>query len=153
MANPKHDEKKKPEAEVIPPGKSAAVVIPTGDAAVAALNSMLGGKFKVARQVTLPLLKQVDNVPFAVRIQTKAKDAAKLKNDKSDRTPPKTMEVINLETGELMTLIANAAMLSGLESVYGDDGYVGKAFGMVSVKRAHKEKTMREYKILELSEV
>lgn len=115
------------------------------------LETQLGKPVKVKRNVTLPVLRQHDGRPIAVQFDSPIKQAKKLDGDTSDRNPPKVASVIDLSSGELMTLICNAAMVSALEREYPDEAYVGKQFAMVSMKRPHKgERSLREYSIREI---
>ena len=115
------------------------------------LEQVLGRKVKIVKNVTLPVLRQHDGVPIAVQFDSEIKQAVKLANDDSERQPPKIANVIDLQTGELCTLICNAARVSALERMYPDEKYVGKQFAMVSRKRPHKgERTIREYAIREI---
>lgn len=115
------------------------------------LETVLNKPVKLVRNVTLPVLRQRDGAPIAVQFNSKIVQGTKLEGDTSERQPPKLATVIDLKTGELCTLICNAAMVSALERMYPKAEYVGKQFAMVSMKRPHKgERTIREYSIREI---
>lgn len=127
-----------------------------------AVDQLLGGlhlgggiKVKAVKAVTRPVLRQLDNVPIAVKIMTAIRAGEEFvrqsRAGEAVMKPADICFVVNLETGEEQTLVANAAMKSALERAYPGEGYVDHAFAMISHKRAHKEgKQIREYLIKEL---
>ena len=102
---------------------------------------MLTG-FKKLKNVTMPMLKLIENEPAYVKILTpltvspelKTRDGKKIESDKK---PPELLDVINLKTGESMRLIANAVLAGLLESNYPDHTYVGHSFEFI--REAMKE--------------
>lgn len=118
--------------------------------------------------VTRPVLKQADGVPVAVqvisRIHKSPRFADEFPDEKPDSEkekpkgddapptePPHVFFVINLQTGEEQTMIANAALRSALERTYPRFGYLTKCFGIISRKVQHKgTKSIREYMVREL---
>lgn len=125
-------------------------------------------KFKVKAHLTVPLLKVVDNVDYAVTFETPivkadATPARKVfeeftnpdtgvieKREKQvqQKEPPSTAQVTDLYTGTRKQLIVGSVMLSELQKKYKDDSYVGKSFAFKVFTLAGKQ-----YKGIELAEV
>jgi len=103
----------------------------------------------VVKQVTLPILKKVDDVTAYVAItgkiftgkQVSGKDAEKME-------PAQLANVVNLETGEECQIICNSVLKSTLEENYENASYVGKAFAITQYKVAGKR--YKNYKISEI---
>lgn len=93
-------------------------------------------RFKKVRNVTLPLLKMVEN--HAVYIKSMGvMFVGKQIDDKKE--PATLMNVVNLETGEEMQIIVPTVLKGILSEEYPDDGYVGKSFEIILHK--HMDKT------------
>ena len=118
--------------------------------------------YEVAEQVTRSVLRQEYDVPFTVEFETAAADSEKFEGDNSKKQPPRVAHVINLETGELQTLIMNKVLESELERYTGGSimspkgGYKGMAFAIVGFAPRGKDaqdgtdRRYRTYRILEL---
>lgn len=132
----------------------------------------LGFEFEVVRHVTREQLKPVEGVPFFVEIEGIIKDAPqdteeqikrRAKKDKdgnliapapvSDRKPPRLVDIINLETGQVMNMIAPAVLEGELEKTYPNDSYVGKTFRMVRLPMKKKGSTGEGYSLWSVQEI
>lgn len=141
--------------EIASTGANLPAVFKTGaaaDAIIASLNLPSSVKVVGIKSVTRPVLKQVDNIPIAVKIISPIRKGEIFKQEgRDDMKPADICFVVNLQTGEEQTLVCNAALKSALERTYEDDGYNGRYFAIISQKRPHKEtRTIREYFIKEL---
>lgn len=118
-----------------------------------------GTEFKVAQQVTVPVLKHDSDETIAVRIDTPivAEDQFDTKIDEETGEIVKQTfkgkinvgRVTELTSGQLFQYVFNAISASELRSAYPNDGYVGKCFlikklGVVAGKR------YKEVQILEI---
>lgn len=108
-----------------------------------------------AKAVTRPVLRQHDGIPLAVKIISEITESQVFEGQKrSGEAIQKAADichVVDLSTGEEMTLIANAAFKSALLREYPNGDYVGRYFAFVSQRRPHKDgKMIREYLIKEL---
>lgn len=139
--------------------KSRSVTTTAAPTSADALLSTLeiGGGIKIVgtKAVTRPVLRQEDGVPVAVKIISSIMSSEiferKSHQGEAIMKPADICHVVNLATGEEMTLICNAAFHSALTREYPDDAYVGKYFAFVSQLRPHKEgRRIREYLIKEL---
>lgn len=94
----------------------------------------------IIKRVTMPTLKLMPDVPAYVKILEpifKAKEQ-KLKEgekEKDRKKPPMLFNVINLETGEAMQLVAGAVVQSEITESYPKDAYVDKCFMIVKGKK------------------
>lgn len=128
--------------------------MPSGMSKFAGLK-ILGANVVDVATVTRPVLRQVDNVPNAIRILSHIYKGQEIKRKRSGGTqmaPANLCEVINMETGEEMLFIANKIFQSELDRAYPNQGYVGKYFAVVGVKGAPKSdssKSLRRYDIME----
>lgn len=132
-----------------------------GAAPQAPHNVKLPEGFTTKRQVILPVLSlQVDQpriVKFleAMRIsavkaspESAARAKAEGKGDQKEK-PATVAPVVDMQTGENLTLIVPAVLEANLKEQYPDDGYVGKGFYvMKKAKRPGKR-----YFDFEISEV
>lgn len=91
---------------------------------------------KIVQAVTLPILKKVDDVAIYVTIQTKIILGKEMpaKEGEKQQEAAHLCNVINLETGEEMQMIANAVLKGSLEEKYPDESYVGKSFKILQMK-------------------
>ncbi len=93
-------------------------------------------QFKKVRNVTLPLLKLVENKPAYFK-PTGAMYLGKAIDDKKE--PATLLNGINLETGEECQIIVPTVLRGILTEEYADDAYVGKSFEIILHK--HMDKT------------
>lgn len=141
--------------EVMPPEKSkGAVALATSlDPLLALLAGETGRKIKVLSHVSVPVLPQRDNDPIWVKFTSIIRQAVNRENaegKKSDKLAPKIATVVNLKTGEVNTLVCNAAMVSGLADSFPNDTYVDKCFAMVSMlKKGAGDRNVRQYRIIQ----
>lgn len=114
-------------------------------------------KINRLRRVTVPLLKQKDEVEYFIKFIAPYEKASEIKrSSRSDRAeregqkkePPYLARVINLETGEEMDIIVNAVLKSTLDDEFPDNGYVGKSFEIVRHSIAG-----RDYKTYDVTEI
>lgn len=113
-------------------------------------------KIKTLKRVTLPLLKQEDEKEYYVKFTSKfylGKDIdgnSAGDNQEGKKNPPHLAQIINLETGREMELIANAVLKKNIEEVYPDDSYVGKCFEIV--RHNIQGKNYKGYDIAEIAD-
>jgi len=94
---------------------------------------------KIIKRVTMPTLKLVPDEPVYVKITdpiytAKERIAAEGKK-KDERKPPKILNIINLETGEAMQLVAGVVVVSEITETYEKDSYVGLCFMITKGKK------------------
>lgn len=97
--------------------------------------------FRVVKHVTRPLLKITDNKQYYIMFENPLKQAEQVKNPKTGADgnvvpPPFIIDVLNLEDGISMQMVANEVLKSELEKQYPDATYVGKYFEIVKNTRA-----------------
>lgn len=108
------------------------------------MNAPHALKFKIARHVTVPLLKVPDNgTPVYVKITGEiftAKETGEGRNrgsatpavpgqePKAKVQPPKLAHVVNLETGQVQQIIVGAILESELNDTYPNASYLNKSF-------------------------
>ena len=120
--------------------------------------------FVKVRSVTRPLLKMDDvgGKAIYVTVQSAVKDAKPQSGGKTEApllengqpnpkymAPPRLLDVLNLETGEEMTIIANKVLETELQETYPGDGYVGKSFEIVK----HKSDAGKRYATFGIAEI
>lgn len=124
--------------------------------ALASVKSPGGRTFKVAKQVTRPILTQKENDPIFVLFTSKMKVAelqGKVKEGEEALPPPMIAEITNLDTDQLMMLVCGKVLERELNQKYPNDSYINKGFRLVSVLASVKGKAgqrMRLYDIQEL---
>lgn len=101
-------------------------------------------KFKVTRNVTLPTLSlkegQIVFVRFEEPIYVGKKVEPKAGDTSKQKEPPHLVNVVDLETGELKTLILNTVLKSTIDEAYPNGAYVRKSFRVEKLpKKAGKE--------------
>lgn len=116
--------------------------------------------FKIKTWVTRSVLKQEHGVPFYINIErpiylsTMDPENSEYKDAAGNGVVPEIIDVVNLETGELQVVIANTVLASELRRSYPDDSYVGKLFGVQTLKPGRgnhgADKRYAMYKIIEL---
>jgi hypothetical protein len=115
-----------------------------------------GLKFKVKKNVTLPLLKLEDGGAIFIRADEPIFLAKEIEGTRARKNaegqvqqPPHLLNVTNLETGEQMQIIANEVLKSTLEDAYPDTSYVGKSF-RVERKPIQKGKKYATFTVAEI---
>lgn len=120
---------------------------------------MANAKFKpvIIKRVTMPTLKLVTDVPVYVKIldkifKAKAQKLKEGEKEKDRKEPPMIFNVVNLETGEDMQLVAGAVVQSEICETYLKDSYVGKCF---MIKKGKKKDLSggRGYFTYEIAEI
>jgi len=107
--------------------------MPTTQAKKAAFDP---SNVKVVKAVTLPILKKADDQPIFVTITSPiilGKQMA-AKEGEAAQEPAHLCNVINLETGEEMQMIANTVLRGSLDETYPKESYVNKSFKIVQMK-------------------
>lgn len=107
-------------------------------------------KFDVVKNVTLPLLKQQDDTTVYIQITGEIFTGKEMKGsgDKQKMEPADLMNIVDLETGEEMQMIANAVLKSTLEEEYPEAAYVGKQFAIT--RNSVEGKRYKTYKVQEI---
>jgi hypothetical protein len=100
---------------------------PTATDAAKAEAAKFGAKFKVAKKLTQPLLKLVNDLPVYVTIQDKMYLGKKVEEKKD---PAMLVHVVDLTTGEECLMILSAVVQGVFKDEYPDDAYVGKSFSI-----------------------
>lgn len=86
-------------------------------------------KFKVVRNLTLPLFKFVEGTPQNLLITSAMFVGKEMKAIEGKKKEPATLcNVTDMETGEAGQIILHAVVKSILNDEYPNDSYVGKAF-------------------------
>lgn len=103
---------------------------------------MANAKFKptIIKRVTMSTLKLVPDVPVYVKIldkifQAKAQKLKEGEKEKDRKNPPMIFNVVNLETGEAMQLVAGAVVQSEICGNYEKDSYVNLCFMIIKGKK------------------
>lgn len=101
-------------------------------------------KFKVLKNVTLPTLSLKENevafVRFEEPIFVGKKVEPKPGSTEKQKEPPHLVNVTDLETGELKTLILNTVLKSTIDEQYPQGAYVRKCFRIAKLpKKAGKD--------------
>jgi hypothetical protein len=114
-----------------------------------AATAQPGRRFAVVRNVTLPVLKLQIEVPAYITVkdamrvseshagQQASEDGKGAKKKENQMGPATICTVVDLESGEVKTLIVSTVVKSIFEREYPGDAYVGKSFCLV--KHAKKE--------------
>lgn len=114
-----------------------------GSVAPAQAQAQPGRRFAVVRNVTLPVFKVEIEKPIyctikdAMRVSSAQGKAKGDKPGEAKKEPATVCTAVDLETGELKTLIVSAVIKSIFTEDYPNDSYVGKSFCLV--KHAKKE--------------
>jgi len=123
-----------------------------------AVNSLVtigGRQMRIARRVTRTSLSLVDHVSYAVRFEGsfyEAEPIADIYNPKK-LPPPWMANVVDLETGECMTMMCNTVLRGELDRQYPDDDYVGRSFVITRKPATKEEKLYKLFDIVELVDV
>lgn len=114
-----------------------------------------GRKFTVKRQVTLPLLKQIDGQVVTIKITSAiyvGKQITDAKNpDKAKEKPADLVHVVELISGRPMVYIIGAVVKGNLQEQYPKDTYVGKCFA-INKRPGPTGKRYKDYEILEIED-
>lgn len=111
----------------------------------------------IVKRVTMPTLKLMPDVPAYVKItdpifQAKEQKLKAGEKEKDRKKAPMLFNIINLETGEAMQLVAGAVVQSEITENYPKDSYVDRCFMIVKGKK--KDLTGgRGYFTYEISEI
>lgn len=87
------------------------------------------GDYRVKRRVTVPLISLTHSKELTFQVEGTISTSAPVEGDKKSKGPMSVVPVINLETGESVTLLLPTVLKSALERVPG--GYVDKKFHAV----------------------
>jgi hypothetical protein len=106
---------------------------------------------KKVKAVTLPLLKQQDDAPLYILVNSKIEEGKEIKQKKGETVmePAKIMKVVDLTTGQECEIIANTVLRSTFEENYPDDGFVGKAFEIIR----HAKSNGKRYHTYSVTEI
>lgn len=107
--------------------------------------------FKVLKNVTLPLIKMVEESPIYVKITGAMFVGKEVKGTgtAAKMEPAILAHVVNLETGENAQIIIAEVIKGNLKDVYPEDSYVGKSFEFI--KHSKREgKRYHDYSITEI---
>lgn len=134
-------------------------VIPMDNSGGGQIVTMANGlKFRVTRQVTLPLLKQSEGQVVSVKITSEIYIGREIKADakgeRANEKPADLVRVIELNTNRPMTYIVPAVLKSTLEDEYpkGKDGiwgYIGHNFAIMKHPAA-PGKRYKQFEVLEI---
>lgn len=105
-------------------------------------NAKQAPTFKKSKQVTLPILKKVDDVPVYVRIDSKifeGKEVAGNSANNAKMKPARLVNVTELTSGEQMQMIVNTVLESILNENYPKESFVGKCFEIVQYQPEGKK--------------
>lgn len=108
---------------------------------------------KTKKVLTRPVLKFSTDVTHHVRMESKMYIGKEMKQKEGEKKkePATLVDVIDLETGEPVQLIATAVMKSVLDESYPNNAYVGLCFSIT--KQARKEgKQYDPYMIIEIED-
>jgi len=103
------------------------------------------GKYKVKRQLILPVLRMEQHTPIYVKITDAIYTGKQMEQTgkKAAEKPADLCHVVNLETGEEAMIIVPAILKSVLEEQYPEAGYVGCGF---SITKGEKPDGKRYFK-------
>lgn len=139
------------------PDGSAVVAQPgtvAQEALAAAAPHAPGFVPKIAKILTLPLLKLVEGVPAYVKFTGPTFVGKKITEDAGAKAkePPIMANVINLPTGELVQIMLGSVLQGILKDEYPNDAYVGKGFviQLTEKKRGRNGGNYNTYKVAEL---
>ena len=95
---------------------------------------------KIIKRVTMPTLKLVPDVAVYVKIldpifQAKEQKLKEGEKEKDRKKAPMLFNVINLESGEAMQLVAGAVVQSEITETYPKQAYVGLCFMIIKGKK------------------
>jgi len=109
--------------------------------------------FDVVKHVTVPVLKVPDDgTPVYFKSNGaiyKAKPLTAKESTEPAKQPPELMEVTELQSGEIKTIIINTVLGTELRDKYPNDGYVNKQFRI----RKYKMQGGKAYATFEITEI
>ncbi len=83
---------------------------------------LVGGRFKVKQQITFPLLKVIDNVPYAVKFISNVYTGKEIEVKRGgvvNEKPARIARVVNLNDGQNYEMIINAVLENVLNENWG----------------------------------
>lgn len=114
-------------------------------------------QYETVGVVTLPQLKTLDGIPVYVRIDAsikttpkKTRTGAQATDEDGNPLAISTVQVVDMRTGEMASMVAGAALVQNLKDAYPNDGYVGRCFRIV--KQAVPGKRWKGYDIREIKD-
>lgn len=112
--------------------KAKETTVPTGNV------DQHAPKFKVKRNITLPLIKPSIDVPVYIKVTNAVfvGKAIQKAGDGKDMEPAKLVNCINLETGEEAQIIVPSVLNGIFEDEYPDASYVDKGFQITKHAKA-----------------
>lgn len=95
-------------------------------------------KFKVKRNITLPLIKPQIDVPVYIQVTSAVfvGKAIQKAGDGKDMEPAKLVNCVNLETGEEAQIIVPSVLGGIFEDEYPEQAYVNKGFQITKHAKA-----------------
>jgi hypothetical protein len=128
------------------PATSPALVPPTQR------GLTIGGRaFVVKKQLTRTVMREIIGTPYAVMFQGAIYQGEDLKSAKAGAVkmePARLCDVLNLETGELQSLILYSVLEGEIHRAYPGDSYIGKSL-LIRASRP-EGKRYRTYEIAEI---
>lgn len=98
--------------------------------------------YKIVDHVAMPILKKETDIPIFVLFVEEIIEGEVIKNsvkgaseDGKDMEPARLAHVVNLESGEHMSLICNTVIEARLDERYPDKDYVGRQFRIVQQQK------------------
>lgn len=110
-------------------------------------------KPEIIKHLTKPTLKLISDVPVYVKITDKIVEGGMLtvKAGATPRTAPASLNVVNVETGEVCRLTPGATVIRDIQDGYPKHAYVNKCF--MIIKRKKKGDGDRLYSTYEIAEI
>ena len=111
----------------------AAEATPADDAGEKmSIEAGLPAGFVIDRAISTPTLKLAVDVPVYVMLKEPMEQGKKIETESEKGRPPATVaKIVNLATGEDMTMVIPAVVKGVLEDNYPNDEYVNKYFAIV----------------------
>lgn len=116
------------------PVKTESLPAVAGEPSKVMLPDTISGKYKVGRRITTPVHSLTHNGPIAFLCEGEIVAQPGQKEGKLGKKDMAVVPVINLETGEAVTLICPTVLESALKRTPG--GYVGKKFYAIQGPKA-----------------
>lgn len=112
-------------------------------------------QYKLARRITVPLAKLMPNEPMPVKFLGEPIRHVQIDNkpdkDGKLKAPATVLRCINLDTGEVVDLIANIVLLSQLDREYG--GHEAQLAGKMVMVESTGKRVGKEYNDVVLTEL
>jgi len=125
--------------------EKAAVVVHVPETAVSSRIDLT--KFKVAKVVTRPVLRLIDNTPVVFKIEGAMFEGKAIEGSKM--APATLMHVTDVLTGRPSQIVVPAVLEAELNENYPAQKYVGLIFGVEKLEKV-EGKRYSNYNILEL---